>query len=58
MPLPESADQPTGIVAIARFLCNVTKSDSPWGMGLVGWLLGEVETLVALMDRKDRQGMW
>ena len=56
--LPEPADQPTGIVAIAQFLGNVTESDSPWFGGPVGWQLGEVKTLAEAVDCKGRQGLW
>jgi hypothetical protein len=38
---PEEA-QPTGIVALARFMGNVSALDSPWFVGPIAWKLTDV----------------
>jgi hypothetical protein len=56
--LPEAAQQPTGIVAIAQFCGNVTQSQSVWFGGPVGWQLEQVRALPQAVDCKGKQGLW
>jgi hypothetical protein len=57
--VPDPADDPTGIVAIAQFMGNVTASDSPWFIPeSVGWKLANAIALTAPVDCPGQQGLW
>ena len=57
--LPEIEKHETGIIAIAQFLGNVTKSESVWFGGPVGWELGgEVMALIDPVECAGKQGLW
>lgn len=56
--IPQMAEHPTGIVAIAQFLGNVTTSESMWFTGPIGWQLGEVRLLAKPVECRGRQGLW
>ena len=55
---PIDAKCPTGIVAIARFIRNVTESDSPWFVGPIGWELADVVVLERPVDIGGAQRLW
>ena len=54
---PPDEEQPTGIVAIARFMGNITFLDSPWFFGPIGWHL---ENVVAIppVPCLGQKGLW
>lgn len=52
-----SPDQPTGIVAIAKFGGNVRAADSPWFVGPIGWRLTDVVAFPSIPCR-GQQGLW
>ncbi|WOD37388.1 hypothetical protein [Nodosilinea sp. E11] len=54
---PDGDEHPTGIVAIARFVGNVTASDSPWFVGPIGWQLTEV-VAIDPVPCSGQQGLW
>lgn len=56
--LPEAADHPTGIVAIAQFKGNITESKSIWFGGPIGWQLGNVMPLTKPVACPGKQGLW
>lgn len=55
--LPPEPDHPTGIVAIARFIQNVSTSKSSWFSGPWGWVLEDVKALSPIPYR-GQQGLW
>lgn len=55
--VPPEAENPKGIVAIARFKGNTTASDSPWFVGPVGWQLSDVVAIPPI-ECKGQQGLW
>jgi hypothetical protein len=57
--VPDPADDPTGIVAIAQFMGNFTASDSPWFVPeSVGWKLANAIALPVPVDVAGQQGLW
>ena len=57
--VPDPQDHPTGIVALAQFLGNATKSESPWfNRSKFGWLFGEVRTLAKPVKCSGQRGLW
>ena len=48
---PDGDEHPTGIVAIARFVGNVTASDSLWFSGPIGWQLTDVVAIAPVSGR-------
>lgn len=54
---PPDEEQPTGIVAIVRFVGNVTALDSPWFFGPIGWRLDEVVPINPV-PCSGQQGLW
>ncbi|MBD1917186.1 MULTISPECIES: hypothetical protein [Cyanophyceae] len=54
---PDGSEHPTGIVAIARFVGNVTSSDSPWFRGPIGWRLADVVAIPAV-PCSGKQRLW
>jgi hypothetical protein len=54
---PIEEAHPGGIVAIARFVGNVTASDSPWFVGPIGWQLADV-VAIDPVPCSGQQGLW
>lgn len=54
---PPDEEHPTGIVAIARFVGNVTALDSPWFFGPIGWQLTDVVPINPV-PCSGQQGLW
>lgn len=54
---PGKAEHPTGIVAIARFECNVTTHNSLWFAGPIGWEFSRV-IAVPVLECAGKQGLW
>jgi hypothetical protein len=54
---PPDEAQPTGIVAIARFMGNVSSSDSPWFIGPIAWKLTDVLPIDPI-PCPGRQRLW
>lgn len=54
---PQDDAQPMGIVAIARFMGNVSSSDSPWFIGPIGWKLSDV-VAIPPVPCKGKIGLW
>lgn len=55
--LPPEPEHPLGIVAIARFMGNITTSNSPWFFGPVGWKL-EGAIAIPPVACRGRQKLW
>ncbi|MBD1918910.1 MULTISPECIES: hypothetical protein [Cyanophyceae] len=53
----DGPEHPTGIVAIARFVGNVTASDSPWFVGPIGWQFADVVEILPVQCN-GQQRLW
>ena len=54
----DKTDSPSQIIAIAKFVGNVTECDSEWFQpGGVGWLLEDVMAIIPV-ECKGQQGLW
>lgn len=58
IPMPPEEEQPTGIIALARFAENVTKSDSEWFFGPIGWRFDDAFALIVPIPCRGFQGLW
>lgn len=54
---PEHEQHPMGIVAMARFMGNVSSSNSHWFIGPIGWELSDV-VAIPPVPCKGKQGLW
>jgi hypothetical protein len=48
----------SGIAIVCQFRGTVTRSDSPWFEGPIGWLLSSVVVLPEPVPIKGKQGLW
>ena len=57
--LPPPDEQPTGIIAIAQFVGNITESASPWrNSDRYAWQFQDIRPLIDVVDCKGKQGLW
>jgi hypothetical protein len=56
--LPDASDQPTGIIAVARFRGNITHSESRWFVGPVGWELENIMLVDPVVPCRGYQKLW
>jgi hypothetical protein len=56
--VPAAPQHPVGIIATARVVRAVERSDDPWFIGPVGWVLDDVRPLARVVSCTGHQGLW